>query len=137
MKVSAVLIVKDEAPIIAQCLDSINDFDEIVVVDTGSTDGTQDICRSFGAKVYEDYQWNDDFAEARNHAISKATGDWLFLHSIRPCAEDPQRIAGRRGCRKGRKQTVMGSSQRRPVGHLALEETAVQERPGCIGKSRA
>lgn len=78
MRISAVLIVKNEAPIIAQCLESIKDFDEIVVVDTGSTDGTQDICRSFGAKVYDDYTWNDDFAEARNHAISKATGDWLF-----------------------------------------------------------
>ena len=78
MKISAVLIVKNEAPIIGRCLESIKDFHEIVVVDTGSTDGTQDICRSFGATVFEDYAWSDDFAEARNHAKSKATGDWLF-----------------------------------------------------------
>lgn len=78
MRISAVLIVKDEAPIIGDCLRSVAGFDEIIVVDTGSTDGTQDICRSMGATVYEDYYWNDNFAEARNHAISKATGDWIL-----------------------------------------------------------
>jgi len=78
MRVSAVMIVKNEAPCIEECLESIKDLDEIVIVDTGSTDGTQDICRRYTDKVYEDYRWNDDFAEARNHAISKATGDWLY-----------------------------------------------------------
>jgi len=78
MKISAVLIVKNEAPCIERCLESIKNFDEIVIVDTGSTDGTQDICIRYTDKVYEDYKWNDDFAEARNYANSKATGDWLY-----------------------------------------------------------
>lgn len=78
MKISAVLIVKNESQVIAKCLESVKGFDEIIVVDTGSSDGTQDICRSFGAQVYEDYVWNDDFADARNYAIGKATGDWLL-----------------------------------------------------------
>lgn len=78
MIISACMIVKNEAPIVARALESVRGLDEIIVVDTGSTDGTQDICRQFTPHVYEDYIWRDDFAEARNHAIGKATGDWIY-----------------------------------------------------------
>lgn len=78
MRISATIIVRDEAPIIADCLASVADFDEVIIVDTGSVDGTQDICRGLGYEVHEDFAWCDDFAAARNHAISKATGDWIY-----------------------------------------------------------
>ncbi len=52
-------------------------FDEIVVVDTGSTDRTIEIARSFGAKVFE-FAWVDSFAAAQNEALSHATGDCAF-----------------------------------------------------------
>jgi glycosyltransferase involved in cell wall biosynthesis len=51
---------------------------EIVVVDTGSRDETMDIARVFGARVYH-FPWTDDFSEARNHALSKAAGDWILV----------------------------------------------------------
>jgi tetratricopeptide (TPR) repeat protein len=51
--------------------------DEIVVVDTGSTDRTRDIAQRFGARVF-DFPWVDDFAAARNESLLHATGDWIF-----------------------------------------------------------
>lgn len=78
MRISAVLIVKNEAECIERCLKSLEGFDEIIVVDTGSTDGTQGLCRRYTDKVFEDFPWCDNFAAARNHANLKATGDWLY-----------------------------------------------------------
>ena len=78
-KISAALIVKNEEVMLGQCLESIKEVDEIVVVDTGSKDNTINIAMNFGAKVFEDYKWNDNFAEARNHANSKCTGDWILI----------------------------------------------------------
>ena len=76
---SLCMIVKDEEDCLARCLMSaIPVVDEIVIVDTGSTDRTKDIAKVFGAKVY-DFEWNDDFSEARNFSLSKATGDWIFV----------------------------------------------------------
>lgn len=77
MKISAVLIVKNEEDILAACLESVKDADEIIVVDTGSTDKTKEVARTFTEKVY-DFPWVDDFAAARNHAIEQATGDWIY-----------------------------------------------------------
>lgn len=78
MRLSATMIVRDEERVLARCLSSIRDLvDEIVVVDTGSTDDSVAIARSFGAVVVED-PWRDDFAAHRNHALSLATGDWIL-----------------------------------------------------------
>jgi glycosyltransferase involved in cell wall biosynthesis len=75
---SACLIVKNEEKLLPNCLKSIQAVsDEIVVVDTGSTDGTVAIAKEFGAKVYH-YKWNEDFAAARNFTNKKATGDWIL-----------------------------------------------------------
>jgi len=52
-------------------------FDEVVVVDTGSKDGTRNLARSYGAHVIET-SWADDFSEARNLSIQASSGDWLF-----------------------------------------------------------
>ncbi len=78
-RISACLIVKDEAASLAGCLRSVRGVaDEIVVVDTGSTDDTVLIARAEGANVTT-IAWRGDFAAARNAALDQATGDWIFV----------------------------------------------------------
>jgi hypothetical protein len=78
--ISAVMIVKDEEKNIERCLlNLIPIVDEIVVVDTGSTDRTKTIAASYGEKVKVfDFPWCDDFSAARNFANQQATCDWLL-----------------------------------------------------------
>lgn len=79
MKISACYIVKNEAKNLVKSIKSLkNQVNEIVVVDTGSTDNTIIVARKLGAKVYS-FLWQDDFSKARNYALSKAQGDWLIL----------------------------------------------------------
>lgn len=79
MKISACVIVKNEEKSLARCLKSLEkSIDEIIVVDTGSTDKSILIAKEFGAKVYE-FIWQDDFALAKNFAKSKASGDWIIF----------------------------------------------------------
>jgi tetratricopeptide (TPR) repeat protein len=73
------MIVKDEEPHIAKCLMSVKPIvDEMIVVDTGSSDRTKSIAAALGARVF-DYPWTDDYSEARNYSLSKATGDWVLV----------------------------------------------------------
>lgn len=88
MKISACLIVKNEKDHIRSVLSSLAGVDEIVVVDTGSQDNTVDIAREFTEKVFTDYEWADDFAAARNHALSKCTGDWVLSIDADEVLED-------------------------------------------------
>jgi tetratricopeptide (TPR) repeat protein len=75
---SAALIVKNEERALGRALVSIRDaVDEIVVVDTGSTDRTKEIARNFTDRVY-DFEWTEDFAAARQFSFDRATGDWVF-----------------------------------------------------------
>jgi glycosyltransferase involved in cell wall biosynthesis len=77
-RISLTMIVKNEQENLPRCLASVRGiFDEIVVVDTGSTDRTVEIARSFGAKVFE-FEWVDSFSAARNEALKHATGDFVF-----------------------------------------------------------
>jgi len=77
-RVSLTMIVRNEEANIRDCLLCVRDLvDEIIVIDTGSTDRTREIARELGAKVYE-FPWIDDFAAARNEALRHATGDWAF-----------------------------------------------------------
>src|SRR4051812_13682502 len=72
------MIVRDEESMLPRTLDAIADHvDEIVIVDTGSTDATMDIARSYGAKVIET-EWTGDFGAARNVSFDAATGDWIM-----------------------------------------------------------
>jgi len=78
-KISLCMIVKNEEEMLPKCLSSVKHFvDEIIVVDTGSTDRTVDIAQSYGAKVYH-HPWEDDFSKHRNQSISYAAGDWIFI----------------------------------------------------------
>lgn len=78
MKIGAVLIVKNEEAMLPQCLESVKNFDEIVIVDTGSTDSTIQIARKYTNLIFCNYVWNDNFAEARNYAKSKSRADWIL-----------------------------------------------------------
>lgn len=94
MTISLCMIVKDEQEVLERCLRSVKDcVDEIVIVDTGSTDGTKKIAQMFTDRLF-DYPWNDDFASARNFAFSKGTGDylmWLDADDVLP-PEDAERF---------------------------------------------
>ncbi|MDQ1271395.1 MAG: hypothetical protein QG591_25 [Planctomycetota bacterium] len=75
---SACMIVKNEEKFLFQCLESIkNAVDEIIIVDTGSTDRTIEIAQSSGAKVYH-HPWKNSFSEARNHSLRYASCDWVL-----------------------------------------------------------
>ncbi len=76
---SLCMIVKNEENTLPDCLNSIrNIVDEIIIVDTGSTDRTKDIAKIYGAKIY-DFKWTNDFSEARNYSLSKANCDWILI----------------------------------------------------------
>jgi tetratricopeptide (TPR) repeat protein len=76
--VSACLIVKDAAATLARGLESIRDLmHEIIVVDTGSSDGTPALAEALGARVFH-FAWIDDFAAARNEALRHASGPWIL-----------------------------------------------------------
>ncbi|MCY6353847.1 tetratricopeptide repeat-containing glycosyltransferase family 2 protein [Clostridium sp. ZS2-4] len=78
-EISLCMIVKNEEENLPRCLESVKDLvDEIIVVDTGSTDKTVEIAKSYGAKVYY-FQWCNDFSAARNESLKYATKDWILI----------------------------------------------------------
>ncbi len=87
IKLSLCMIVKDEEKTLASCLDSIKKLvDEIIIVDTGSSDKTKEIAKKYTNLVF-DFNWCDDFSMARNFAKSKATCDyiiWLDADDVMP-----------------------------------------------------
>jgi glycosyltransferase involved in cell wall biosynthesis len=73
------MIVKNEETTLPKCLGSVNNFvDEIVVLDTGSTDKTPQVAQQFGAKVHY-FTWNNNFSSARNEALKYVSGDWILV----------------------------------------------------------
>ena len=76
---SVCMIVKNEEKNLPRCLDSIKDFaDEIIVVDTGSSDKSVEIAKSYGAKIGY-FKWNNNFSDARNASLEMATKDWILF----------------------------------------------------------
>lgn len=79
LRLSLCMIVKNEAAHLDRCLSLARPHvDEIVVIDTGSTDGTQDIAQRY-ADVYEEIEWPGSFSEARNYSLDRATGDFILI----------------------------------------------------------
>lgn len=79
IKISLCMIVKNEERVLARCLDSLRGLmDEIIIVDTGSTDATKEIAAKYTDQIY-DFTWNDDFAAARNFSFSKANMDYIYV----------------------------------------------------------
>ena len=89
--ISLVLIVKNEEDTLPKCLASFKDIvQEMIVVDTGSTDRTVEIAKSFGARV-EYFSWNDNFAEARNVSLKYASCDWILRTDADEYIEDEEK----------------------------------------------
>lgn len=85
ISISLCMIVKNEEDVLSRCLETVKDLvDEIIIVDTGSNDSTIQIAEKYTKKVYY-YKWNDNFADARNYAFSKATKEfcmWLDADDV-------------------------------------------------------
>lgn len=76
--ISVCMIVKNEEKVLARCLDSLRGlWDELIIVDTGSTDETREIAGRYTDKVY-DFEWTGNFSDARNYSFSMANGDYIY-----------------------------------------------------------
>jgi tetratricopeptide (TPR) repeat protein len=90
-RVSLTMIVKNEEQNLPACLASAADLvDEVIVVDTGSTDRTKDVAARFGARIF-DFPWINDFGAARNEALRHATGDWILWLDADDRIDEPNR----------------------------------------------
>ena len=91
--ISACAIMKNEISNVEAWLDNVRVFaQEIIVVDTGSTDGTNEfLAKQFDVKLIS-YEWQHDFAQAKNVALQEATGDWLVFTDADECFYQPQNI---------------------------------------------
>ena len=93
--ISLCMIVKNEEKVLARCLDSVADLvDEIIIVDTGSTDATKEIASRYTDQVY-DFAWQDDFAAARNFSFSKATKEYIYVPDADEVLDEENREAFR------------------------------------------
>lgn len=89
--VSLCMIVKNEEPVLARCLTSVQGLvDEIIIVDTGSSDKTKEIARQYTSLIY-DFEWKDDFSQARNFSFSKATKDYILWLDADDIIEESER----------------------------------------------
>lgn len=76
---SLCMIVKNEEDVLPRCLKSVSGLiQEIIIVDTGSTDSTLAVAKEFSAKTYK-YTWDNNFSNARNFALMQASGDWILI----------------------------------------------------------
>lgn len=76
---SLCMIVRNSEKTIKNCLEqAVKYFEDIVIVDTGSTDDTLKIVKEYTNRIFE-YKWNDDFSAARNYSVSLALNDWIFV----------------------------------------------------------
>ena len=157
---AAILIVLDEEHFLPGCLSSLEGLvDEIVVVDTGSTDRSREIARSFGCKVI-DFAWCDDFSAARNAAIDHASQGWMLYidadervrpadsHAIRQELDAPDLLAAtvrfrpRTGCTDYREHRLLRRDPRirfhgaMHEGYYADARRLVDAGVGRIGTSR-
>lgn len=118
MLLSACMIVKNESRTLAKCLGSLKDVaDEVVVVDTGSTDDTMAIAESFGAKVFA-FEWDNDFSHARNESLRHAQGDWILIVDADEYLDEQQK-KGLRGFLEGTDAEGVFVTQKNYIGSLS------------------
>jgi glycosyltransferase involved in cell wall biosynthesis len=87
------MIVKNEENVLARCLESLREIaDEIIIVDTGSSDRTKEIARKFTDKIY-DFEWCNDFAAARNYSFSLANCDYIYAADADELLDEKNRQA--------------------------------------------
>ncbi|MFJ5790515.1 glycosyltransferase [Lysinibacillus sp. NPDC093197] len=90
--VSLCMIVKNEEQVLARCLSSVQGLvDEIIIVDTGSSDKTKEIARQYTNNIY-DFEWIDDFSKARNFSFSKATKDYILWLDADDILQESERL---------------------------------------------
>ena len=80
--ISLCMIVKNEEAVLARCLDSVKGLvDEMVIVDTGSSDRTKEIARQYTGRMF-DFPWKEDFSAARNFSFSQAAMDYCYQQQM-------------------------------------------------------
>jgi glycosyltransferase involved in cell wall biosynthesis len=91
-KISVCIIAKNEEKMLADCLQSVSDIaDEIILVDTGSTDETVAIASEYGCRIFY-YEWNNDFSEVRNFAIDQAENEFILSIDADERLENPEQL---------------------------------------------
>ncbi|MBW1861171.1 MAG: glycosyltransferase [Deltaproteobacteria bacterium] len=120
---SLCMIVKDEEAHLTRCLESVRGcVDEIIIVDTGSSDRTPEIARNFGAKVFF-HPWEGDFSKHRNQSLAYATGEWILI--IDADEELDRQSAGRvKGIISKSKYPVISGIVRSYLGKIYNEQTS-------------
>ncbi len=133
--VSACLIVKDEEDVLGECLTSVRDFvDEIVVYDTGSTDRTREIAAEHGVHVIAGY-WNDHFGDARNRAMEHCTGEWVLqIDADEIAIGDPAVL---RGLLSSTDEVAFRVALESQQGHAGAEATLAMLYPRLFRRDRA
>jgi glycosyltransferase involved in cell wall biosynthesis len=94
LPISVCLVVRDEAEMLPRCLESVRSLaSEVLVLDTGSLDGTTDIAARLGSSVEHVSDWDHDFAAARNRLIERATQPWVLMLDADEWLDDEARTA--------------------------------------------
>jgi len=121
---TVVLITKNEERFLGRCLESVREVaQQIVVVDTGSTDRTRDIAARYGAECHS-FEWCDDFSAARNAALERATGDWVLMLDA-----DEELLPGQQEALEKALQDSTALAFRLPMIDLGREEEGVSYVP--------
>ena len=123
--ISLCMIVKNESAVLARCLDSIADLmDEIIIVDTGSTDNTKEIAAQYTSRIY-DFKWTSDFSAARNFSFSKATMEYIYTADADEILDDANRERFLRlECKKGIPAKAVPQT-----AHVYLDRSDSRDRP--------
>jgi len=131
------MIARDEEGMLPDCLESVRgEVDEIILVDTGSRDGTAELARSLGARVFS-FRWRQDFAAARNASLERAAGDWILMLDCDERLDPASRGLLRQAASSGRQDGYLVHLVNLPAGAerwLALR--LFRNRPGVRYQGR-